>query len=539
MGWQIRLYRQIAAASRVFERKFGVQLELVEAKEWPGTHRVDRLESLLVELGRLDPGRDVDLVLGLVTALPLATSSMHRLGMSELLGRHLVLCAMDDAVEHQALIEALHHLPESERDRVYTARLRHKEIVVLLHEIGHALGAIHSGDSEEIMNAEYGPERSRFSEPSAGAIEIALGAHLAGKTEAATKQELLDYYQQRGTSPAWADVDRDQLIAYLGGRGPAPSLDPAPEFHFEKTDTPKDPAERAAKLASRGDFGEAWRELSPVVGARAGDAKIQSLACELGVRTATGSDLALKACENAAKADPNTPIPLLHQGLIWLERGDEERAVAALDAAGARIERAKTQDPELRAYLAGLYSRAGEVSHAEDAARGLEEPAAKHVLAWSEQLRRKRGFPRGSVPPEREREYQRTLRQVDAMLDKRRFQEAEKVASSLLTAFPRAFGGELSLCEAMVDLHLFSRAAPHCAAAAERGSARASGLLGYALIGQGKLRSAVTALERAVDREPEERTWWGLLAGAYRATRQTRELSALAKTFHERFGGAL
>jgi predicted Zn-dependent protease len=276
-----------------------------------------------------------------------------------------------------------------------------------------------------------------------------------------------------------------------------------------------------------------------VVNERASDAKLQALACELGVRTATGSDLALAACDRSAKAVPNNPIPLLHQALIWLERGDEERAVAALDGARTRVDQSKATDPELRAYLAGLYSRAGEVSRAEDAARGLEDSAAKHVLEWAEQIRRRRGFPRGSVPPEREREYQHALTSLNGVLEKRRFQEAERTAADLLVAFPRAYGGELLLCEAMADGHVFGRAIPHCSVATERGSARASGLLGYSLIAQGKLKAAVAALERAVDREPEERTWWTLLAGAYRATHQARELAALSKTFEQRFGEPL
>jgi len=49
---------------------------------------------MLVELARLDPGLDVDWVVGLVSPLPLVSMSFHDLGWAEVPGRHFVLRGM-------------------------------------------------------------------------------------------------------------------------------------------------------------------------------------------------------------------------------------------------------------------------------------------------------------------------------------------------------------------------------------------------------------------------------------------------------------
>jgi predicted Zn-dependent protease len=162
VGWQIRAYHQIEAASQVLEEQLHARLEVIEARDWDHDSHLGTLNADLLALEAQDPGQDVDLVIGLVTALPVVTTSMHELGMARLSGRHLVLRAMDDLAEAQALAEALHTLGPEERERVYRLRLRHKEQALLLHELGHIFGAQHSESEASLMHPNYSQHMVAF-----------------------------------------------------------------------------------------------------------------------------------------------------------------------------------------------------------------------------------------------------------------------------------------------------------------------------------------------------------------------------------------
>src|SRR5262249_31737560 len=138
LRWEDRVRQQLARAPEVTSRRFNVTLQLVDTRPWSSSAPPSEpLPPLLEKLEALDPGQDVDLVLGYTSSLPVVTATHDQLGLARALGRHAVLRGMESPEEDRALRATLTDLPEHEREQVYLQRRTHKETAVLLHEWGH------------------------------------------------------------------------------------------------------------------------------------------------------------------------------------------------------------------------------------------------------------------------------------------------------------------------------------------------------------------------------------------------------------------
>ena len=100
---------------------------------------IDDVNALMAH----DKGDDVDLVIGLVTPLSTFNPTFSALGRANVLGRHIVMRSTDAPEEMAAFEQALRKASAEARADLYQARLRHKETLLLLHEVGHILGAPH------------------------------------------------------------------------------------------------------------------------------------------------------------------------------------------------------------------------------------------------------------------------------------------------------------------------------------------------------------------------------------------------------------
>jgi hypothetical protein len=157
MHWQKRVEGQIARVNRVLEPGFNVRFEIESQRKWAQSHVGQPFEPMLDELERLDPGTDVDWVLGLVTSFRGVATSIHQIAGAHLVSKHFVMRGMDDQEEGRFLAESFKLLPPSERESLYEARKAHKEVVIFLHEWAHTLGALHAEDPELVMNPAYDP----------------------------------------------------------------------------------------------------------------------------------------------------------------------------------------------------------------------------------------------------------------------------------------------------------------------------------------------------------------------------------------------
>jgi hypothetical protein len=224
VDWPKQLAATLDAAGEVLGPTLGIRLEVVSTETWAPRGGEEDLSGRLDELVALDDGHDVDWVIGLLGSLPRLEMAYHQLGMARMPGNHLVMRAMNDAREHEAIERGFTWLDAREKSELYKARKRHKATTVLLHELGHTLGALHEVDAESVMAPRYDPKVSGLSQPALGLMRIALAKKMdpAGQTGEAFLAAVVQHIER--TPSVWVASERDSLLTKL--RQAAPSSRP-------------------------------------------------------------------------------------------------------------------------------------------------------------------------------------------------------------------------------------------------------------------------------------------------------------------------
>jgi hypothetical protein len=114
----------------------------------------------------------------LTGALSLVSATFEQLGYASVPGRHLMLRGYADVEERKAFERLFHDLTPDERAALYVARRRHKTAAILLHEIGHNLGAQHHVEANTLMNAHYSDQSASFDSASRDVILASLDDRL-------------------------------------------------------------------------------------------------------------------------------------------------------------------------------------------------------------------------------------------------------------------------------------------------------------------------------------------------------------------------
>ena len=135
------------------------------------------LDVALAKLEAQDKGEDVDLVIGLIGALPVASFSFFELGRARVLGKHMVLRSMSSPEEIRAL-DTFDTVDPEARSRLYQQRKRHKEATTLLHEIGHSLAALHVSITDDLMHPSYEQKAQAFAPQNIELMKLALDERL-------------------------------------------------------------------------------------------------------------------------------------------------------------------------------------------------------------------------------------------------------------------------------------------------------------------------------------------------------------------------
>ncbi len=131
--WEARLRKRVAAASEVLEKYCRVRLEVVAVGTWESSFEARDFDAQLADFERKVSVRPARLAIGFssrpVPQKPSAAAPAQPLRSHILIGEYMPLA------EYQRL-------------------------EVLLHELGHYLGAVHSRDAESVMRQKTGIDRS-------------------------------------------------------------------------------------------------------------------------------------------------------------------------------------------------------------------------------------------------------------------------------------------------------------------------------------------------------------------------------------------
>ena len=293
VGWRDQLTTLLDDANRVLIPTLSIRLDLAGTELWTPRSGEDDIDELADELVALDPGQDVHWVIGLVGSVLRVERSFHVLGAGRMMGKHLVMRAMNDAKESDAIQRGMSYLDEAERWKLYKARKQHKTGTVFLHELGHTLGVPHQPDVTTIMHASYDTQVEGFSAEAAKFMRISLNHRLQPepRAEQAFTQALIEHLQE--TSSSWVPSERDAILAQLRAT-PEPSAPPAAAPPKEAAPVEKpvnglseaDQAEytQAVQEQRAGRVTEAWSKAKPLFTRYPGVYEVQDLRCQLAMK---------------------------------------------------------------------------------------------------------------------------------------------------------------------------------------------------------------------------------------------------------------
>lgn len=135
--WEARLRARLAAASALFERCCRVQFVAAEIETWDSDDATIDFEQSLAEFEREVRPRPQRLAIGFTSQYPLVAGRVHLGGTRGPLHSHILLREWSQRIS------------ESER------------LEVLVHELGHFLGAVHSPEPNSVMRPILGDRQAR------------------------------------------------------------------------------------------------------------------------------------------------------------------------------------------------------------------------------------------------------------------------------------------------------------------------------------------------------------------------------------------
>jgi hypothetical protein len=298
-----RMRELVEDANRVLEASLAVELELDEGNPWL-LDADESLDAALSQLRRDDTGSGVDVVVGLIGALPRQTDALHELGYADVLGSHVVVRSAGRLGEQDAVDRALSELSAEERDRVVRARKRHRATATFLHEIGHVFGALHESSTESLMHPTYDVKMNRYGPDAVLLMRLALDE----KNRASVVRAQLDFVRA-AKQAAWAPGERDAAIARLEAmtapstHAPEPvaaqAPSPVPPPNLEATDG--DLYLRAAEALRHGGVAAAYAMAKPLFVKYPASRAVQELRCELATLRWLSKEALLAECALSAR----------------------------------------------------------------------------------------------------------------------------------------------------------------------------------------------------------------------------------------------
>jgi len=536
VGWKRRVTDEIDYANQLLAPALGVRLEIVDFEDWDYQAPTAPLRQTLAALVAADRGDDVAWVIGFTGAVPLVTNAQHELGLAELLGKHLVVRGYSDAFERRAFVRAYPDIDQRDIDEVLGVRRRHKQTVLLLHELGHTLGAIHERGEGWILDPMYTSHASTISERNRALMQIAVNERVKLpelRNPDAMATALLSSIQDQPWPP-WVAADEDEEVATLQ------AIVDKSKVHQTATDVPAaayDQYAKAQSLAAEGKRDEALAELAPILAAYPGDAQIHLLECEIELGGGKAPSAAAQdSCDRAAGLAQGDPGPYFALAQAYAAVGDLAQVRVQLARAAEKID--NLPDGKLAAWaaLAARYQELDDVTRAEAAAARAADRGTD-VLEWARRTRARYGDPpdghRWHVTADTEAAYIGSVRKVLDLIYAGKFGAAGKAARAADRRWPGAPGIAAARCDLAIRQGNPGAARAHCRAAlaAFPGDSWALYLDGILQLRGRDPSPGIRSLRAAIAADPALGQAWRALAKALERGGQKAELEQLRKDY--------
>jgi len=544
IGWPDKVRDMVDRANAVVGPAYGIRF-VPELHSWNREREDPNLERALEDLEKLDPGTDVGWVLGLTGVMGMATPNIHDIGRAKLYSKHMVEHAMDDAAEGQALDRAFTALSQDERIKLYRDRLHHKELVVLLHEWAHTLGAVHTRILSDLLYPSYDNTQGTFGPPNAEIIQQNLAERLrdanAVNTQAA--HEVVLKALQRDGCPACdpADLPKDLALAQSAPAAVQATTPPVKAPADALTESERAQANDAYARLKAGDTVGAWSLAQGLAKRHPDLAAAQVLAC--GVAAHAPSDVDGRfACERWQQLAPKDGRAKL--GLAFVEAGSGANAAAATRLVEAEellaLDTAVT--PDTWGDAEALGRRLQVLSAVERAAPHLEATESAKASAWSTHQRRRLGLPPDASPfqlePAQEPEFATLHTQASDALAHNQLAAAQRIIDAGLARWPGApglLGLRCQLREARNDLDT-ARADCEAALKAWPDAVWPHFDLGLMALDRRDFATAQKQLTRVTELDPTIKSAWRNLIQIANAQRRLDEVERLRSAYKKQFG---
>ncbi len=504
VAWRGRVEGMVARANSVLA-PLGAYFEVVEFVEWRHAGG-DDLQAAMQALREAAGERgERTWVLGLISAHAGYTRDISFLGIDELMGRFMIARAITDLETAEHLERELSRLDASDRQRLYRERRRHMEVMLLLHEWGHSMGAVHT-PSTTIMHPRTNAGSRGFSMDNEALLRVALATPL--ETRGA---EVLRFLEGRADGD-WVPADRAELIRRLRG-----VAEPEPEpTKVTQPDLPdgysRSRFKEARRLFDLGDLDAAKDVLDGLDARYPSLGPSQQLRCEI-----ARVDQEPEAEALCARALPISPAEGLKEAAALLEKGEGDAARTRLASLHGGL--LAGGDPEHIWSLAQLWAKAWSVDRAREALARLGRPQPG-LEAWLQALSRAYGM-RG-VPADRQGAYVDALRRALAQPPRR---------GAFPAAWPGTAGGALMAALTALgagDMRA-GRAALEAAIAQDPEFVEAHLVLARLADREGEAALARRSLERALSLDETRAATWDALEALYTREGQIAALEGLRR----------
>lgn len=521
LDWRAEAQRTVASASGILESGADASLELVEIIEWQRSG--GELDKTLTTLRLLDPGADVDLVVGLIDAPAERSDRAAELVGYDLLGKHLVLRSYARQAESEALGSELAALSEAAQDQVLAKRAHHKQSVLLASGIAHLFGADDASSEKFVDAPTYDAQQHQLSDAGSARIRLTISAHLSDEPDswAPVLKRL-----QAETAP-FTLIGR--VKERFSPENNTSASEPAAGSLLREVDRERLQYARSLLASRKGD--EAWTQLEKLLELYPEATELLVPACQSA--HLRGASDARKHCLHATEAHPTLASAWI---ALAASQTDPSEVAQSLDRAAALLAKQPKATRDDWAAVARAYQQ---ISMPRAAERAAKRGGPDSVLTWAGEMQARYGTSIG-LKEASEAKY------LDAVMTGLKYvyasdmKRAKESAESLATRFPSSVGSALIRCEIFLRQRNSKAAVAACreVLASHPDNSWAHYLLGLLEGREGKNDSAIGLLEKAISIDPSLKAAYQTLSAIYTKSKDPR-LDDVKARYKARFHGEL